>query len=144
MSWPPWWLILVWIVMVPIGIRMLVNPTKIWSRSRREWAEDHPGDDYSSGWLAQTEFQAIFGLGLVAIATAGWLVHGYDAAHKHRPSPAPTRTDAAGAVAVMPVPTRRPAPATSRARGAARGAAARTPPGTPTSRCAIRSAAGRS
>lgn len=102
MSWPPWWLILAWIVIVPLGIRMLVNPMKIWSRPRREWAEDHPGDGYSSGWLAQTEFQAILGLGIVALCTVAWLVHGHHSAHA---DPVPkTETDAAGAVAVMPDP----------------------------------------
>jgi hypothetical protein len=104
MSWPPWWLILMWIVMVPLGIRMLINPVRNWSRPRREWAEDHPGDGYSSGWFAQTEFQAIFGLVIVGLFTVGWLFHAYDSAHKDPPSypQTKTQTDSAGNIAVMP------------------------------------------
>ncbi|MGI5320881.1 hypothetical protein [Actinomadura nitritigenes] len=75
MHWPPWWLFLMWIVIVPLGVRMLVNPTKGWSRSRRDWAEDHPGDADSSGWLAQTELQALIGLLAVTVCTAAWLLH---------------------------------------------------------------------
>ncbi|WP_433136209.1 hypothetical protein ACQPZ8_28735 [Actinomadura nitritigenes] len=64
-----------WIVIVPLGIRMLVNPTKGWSRSRRDWTQDHPGDSDSSGWLAQTELQAVIGLLAVAVCTVAWLLH---------------------------------------------------------------------
>lgn len=85
---PPWWLILAWIFIVPLGIRMLVKPTKTWTRPKREWAADHPEDGYSSGWFAQTELQAIIGLVFVAIATVVWLVHHHhqEAAHKAPPS----------------------------------------------------------
>ncbi|MEV0407628.1 hypothetical protein [Actinoallomurus sp. NPDC050550] len=104
MSWPPWWLILMWVTLVPIGIRMLIHPTKGWRRPKQEWAENHPGDSYSSGWLAQTELQALIGLGLVVVSTLAWVFNAYDSAHKDPPSwpKTPTQIDSAGAVAVMP------------------------------------------
>lgn len=113
MSWPPWWLILAWIVMVPLGIRALIDPTRGWSRPKREWAEDHPGDDYSSGWSAQTRLQVVVGLGLVGLCTVGWLLHVFDPPHKDAPSHALTRP--AGAITVMPdfsPPTAADAPVT--------------------------------
>jgi hypothetical protein len=70
---PPWPLIIVWIVLVPLSIRQLVKGSKIWKPFYRDYAEEHPADPTVQGWYAQSELQALIGLAIAGLATLIWL-----------------------------------------------------------------------
>jgi hypothetical protein len=81
MYWQPWWLIALWVVIVPMSVKMLINPRQGWSRPHQAWSDDHPDDRYTQSWYVKTELQALVGLSVAAVFTAGWLYHAYNKAH---------------------------------------------------------------
>lgn len=96
---PPWWLILAWVIIVPMAVVMLVNPQRLWNRPALAWARDHPDDRYTRGWVAAGVLRAVTGLLIVGISTVAWLHHAHTTAQPRLP-----HTDSTEKVTAHPGP----------------------------------------
>ncbi|MCO6009045.1 hypothetical protein NE236_29135 [Actinoallomurus purpureus] len=74
---PPWWLVVAWIVIVPMAVVMLVDPRRLWSRPARAWARDHPDDRYTRWWEAAAAWRGLAALAVVALLTISWVDHAH-------------------------------------------------------------------
>ncbi|GLY77080.1 hypothetical protein Airi01_053470 [Actinoallomurus iriomotensis] len=96
---PPWWLILIWLIIVPMSLVMLVKPQRLWSRPALAWARDHPDDQYTRGWDAAGVLRAVTGLLIVGISTVVWLQRAHATARPRLPG-----TDSTEKVTAHPGP----------------------------------------
>ena len=94
---PPWWLVVAWIVIVPMAVVMLVDPRRLWSVPAKAWARDHPDDRYTRWWEAAAAWRGLAALAVVALFTVSWVDHAHATAEPRLP-----RTESSEKVTAKP------------------------------------------